>query len=346
MNANLTKLISSAAAVLAVGGSAFAQTKTCPPAPFEQGYGISNDKFPAAYNAAARIDVQNSWDVFLTGSFIYMYAEEVGLDLAIPQNATTLALDGSVVRQSFDFKPGFKVGLGLNFDFDNWVAYAEYTWLHETTTKSISGNYVTNWIHPVGTVGTPVPVSSMDSKWHLNMDMVDLVMSRPFYQGRKLTVLPFGGVRGAWIRQSFRINATPVATATAVVSHNQSHNWAVGPHAGCQGHWLLGCGFRMEGDMSGSVLFTRFTKVSVRDDLSTNNYRTMDYNTVRPMVDMNLGLGWGSYFDRQNYHFDLLATYDFSVLWGQNMMYALNSLTTPAADLHLQGLTITARFDF
>src|SRR5271157_2856702 len=145
MNTKFTKLISSAAAVLAVGGCAFAQTKACPPSPFEQGYGISSDKFPAAYNAASRIEVQNSWDIFATASFLYWYADQEGMDLAYSTGLTTASdpttvtnpLKGSYDIMPFDFKPGFKVGLGMNFDFDNWVAFVEYTWLHQKVTTQV-----------------------------------------------------------------------------------------------------------------------------------------------------------------------------------------------------------------
>ena len=68
------------------------------------------------------------------------------------------------------------------------------------------------------------------------------------------------------------------------------------------------------------------------------------------MADMSIGLGWGSYFACQDYHFDLLAPYDFNVMWGQNMMRQLvssYSYTVGApGDLQIQGLTVTARFDF
>ena len=371
MNANLTKLISSAAAVLAVGGSAFAQTtpKTCPPSPFEQGYGISNDKFPAAYNAAARVDVQNSWDVFMTASFLYWYADQEGMDIAYPTTNTGTVLtpyDVNYVTQKFEFKPGFKVGMGVNFDFDNWVASVEYTWFHQSTllgsiqppTDARGGTAVyamSSWYNNLA--GT-VYATNVVSKWRCNIDIADAVMSRPYYQGRKLTILPFGGVRGAFIRQNMRLDATTypaVDIAIPRVSHNHSNSWAVGPRAGFQGHWLLGCGFRMEGDVAGSVLYTRYTSVGHREDTGTNDTTSWvgydDYNTMRPMVDMGIGFAWGSYFDRQNYHLDLLATYDFNAMWGQNMMRALNntyytSSAWEAPDLHVQGLTFTARFDF
>jgi hypothetical protein len=369
MNVNLTKLISSAAAVLAVGSSAYAQQtvgsntygqqKAAAPTSassccFEQGYEICNDKFPAAYNAAARVDVQCSWDIYVTGSFLYWHADQDAMDLAYPYVSGDA--DGQVLMQKFSYKPGFKVGLGVNFDHDNWVGFVEYTWFHQKTdlksTAAPEGSawYMTSWFNDLY---TPTAVSS---NWKANFDILDATLSRPYYQGRKLTILPFAGLRGAWIRQSLKVDAA-VTSTTGYYSRNHSHSWAVGALAGMQAHWLLGWGCRFEGDVSGSILYTRYSKVSFNEydyaGLSYGSLNLHGFNTIRPMAGLTAGFGWGSYFDRQNYHLDLLATYDFNVLWGQNMMRYVatlaNSTSGPAAepaDLHLQGLTVTARFDF
>lgn len=66
---------------------------------------------------------------------------------------------------------------------------------------------------------------------------------------------------------------------------------------------------------------------------------------------MNLGIGWGSYLGCQDYHLDILATYDFQVFWNQNMMVQLADdvfIRTghAAANLYLQGLTVRTQFDF
>jgi len=360
MNVNLTKLISSAAAVLAVGSTSYAQQKAAMPATccFEQGYEICNDKFPAAYNAAARIDVQCSWDFFVTGSFIYWHVDQDAMDYAYLVNGDSIPVQSTVLVQDFDYKPGFKVGLGVDFDHDNWVGYVEYTWLHQKTNSGYESapatfNYVTPWLN-IDTLGEAEVVSSIGTSWRTNLDIVDAVLSRPFYQGRKLTVLPFGGLRGAWIRQDFTVNAIGDA-GTVFASKNRSHSWAVGARAGLQAHWMLGWGFRFEGDAAGSLLYTQYTKIrhnEFADGVSDLSIRYHEYNTVRPMADMSVGMGWGSYLDRQNYHFDLLATYDFNVMWGQNMMRELNNIVngsgavSDAGDLHLHGLTVTARFDF
>jgi hypothetical protein len=352
MNGNLFKLISSATAAFAVGSSAFAQSSaeccptSCPKVcTYEPGNGLCNDKFPAAYNAPARIDVKCSWDLFVTGSFIYWHADQDGMTLAYPAIAgSTVPAPGidRVMVQNFTYKPGFKVGLGANFDHDNWVGFVEYTWFHQTTTTSnqtaASGlNLYSPWF------STTANLTGLSSKWRTNLDILDATMSRPFYQGRYLTIVPFGGLRGAWIRQNLRLAGTSTVFSSPV-SHNHSNSWAVGPRCGLQSHWLLGWGFRVEGDVAGSLLYTRYTSVTHRDDTTNFTVGFNEFNTVRPMADMGLGLGWGSYFDCQNYHFDLLATYDFNVMWGQNMIrYAANQGQSYAglqpADLHLQGLT-------
>lgn len=119
---------------------------------------------------------------------------------------------------------------------------------------------------------------------------------------------------------------------------------------------IFGWGFRVEGDMAGSILFTRYTDVASSADPILNGSRPFsvsytDYNTIRFNNDMSVGLGWGSYFDCRNYHFDLLATYDFQIFWNQNMMRQLvdefqGTTSASAHNLYLQGLTVKAEFDF
>ncbi len=355
MNANFNQLIGSAAMIFAMSSTTFAQTNSCPPkkpAPccYEQGYGLCDDKIPPAYNGAARFDVQCAWDFFMTGSFIYWHADQEGMDLAYPEDlGTGYPLNDQIEIQKFEFKPGFKVGLGMNFEYDNWVGALEYTWFRQQTQTSKtapSGRHwqMTDWY----ATGGGIIATSFDSKWRTHFDVLDATMSRPYYQSRKITITPFGGMRAAWIRQSLYIKAI-FPGDRPWISDNHSHCWSVGPRAGLQAHWLLGAGFRMEGDFSGSLLFTRFTEVSHKEYRCSLKYR--DYNSLRPMTDMSVGLGWGSYFDHQNYHLDFLAAYDFNVMWGQNMMRSLvgtlnDGTTSEAANLHLQGLTATARFDF
>lgn len=378
MNTNLTNLISSTAAVLAMASSAFAQPSKqvpmkdngCPCTPFEQGMLLTNcENFPAAYNAAARTEVRCSWDVFFTADFLYWFVQQDGMDIGYNTTTSLGAIlppsNGLKASQQGGWQPGFKVGIGADFDIDHWVGYLEYTWLHASTSQSLtapSGQIINlgTWYGRYG-AALDHTAASVSSKWRVNLDMLDALVSRPYYEGRNLTITPFAGIRALWLRQNFRLSATAPITATLpgpIISHNQSKSWALGPRAGMQSHWLLGLGFRLEADAAAALLFQRYSTVAHRGDaISATPAGAGDliqykkYGCLRPIMDMGLGLGWGTYLDCQNYYLDLAANYDFLFFWGQNMMrhlvddYAYGIDGAPA-DLFYNGLTLTFRFDF
>jgi hypothetical protein len=225
--------------------------------------------------------------------------------------------------------------------------------------------------------------------WNLKTDFVDLSLARSYYSGTRLTVRPFFGARGAWIRQTLKTTFTeetiPVATLGGVLvssdpdlSQTQGgtiRSWGVGPRAGFESNWLVGCGFRLIGDASADVLYTRYdvkTTSSITslfypnlvpgtpiDDTSTDStgvesasasltQRHLD--VLRPHVDLEMGFGWGAYFDNSNWHVDLLATYGYQVFWDQNMFRDFTDdfsrTVNPNGNLYIHGLTLTARVDF
>jgi hypothetical protein len=202
------------------------------------------------------------------------------------------------------------------------------------------------------------------------LDLIDLVASRPFYQGRCVTVSPFAGLRSALIRQSMSVYLNEAATlfngtallgaapSQPLVSHNHSNSWSIGPRVGASSYCLFPQGFRLEGDMAASLLYTRYTSVKHSETVASTAFNPgpyhvayTDYSCVRPAAEFGLGLGWGRYFSNNDFHLDLSADYDFMIFWSQNMMRKLldDTLTGtgPApSDLFLHGLTATARFDF
>jgi hypothetical protein len=183
----------------------------------------------------------------------------------------------------------------------------------------------------------------------MNLDMLDLMVSRPFYQGTKLTINPFGGLRGLLLRQNLNINlGAPFVALT-------SKAWAIGPDMGVIGNWMFGTtGFRFEGKAAGSLLYTRYHKFSHKEmDTPTGLTVTStlpSMGAVRPIAEFGLGLGWGSYLSCNNYYIDISARYDFMLLWEQNVMRLFNSylqgFVDSPGDLQMHGLTASLRFDF
>ncbi len=340
---------------------------------FEQGMGLPANKYPAAYNAPAAICLKNAWDFNLFGSFIYWHASQDAMDIAyVPPNvtaSTTTAYGGSVAFQRVNYEPGFKVGFGFNTNHDGWVFRGEYTWLHQNISTSAitapllpsgaAGSWTAgDWFTYNPSFGTVNSGAAVSSSWKMNLDMVDAVFERPFYEGAMLTVTPFGGVRGLWLRQGLNIDLLNTAGVTTSSSNNSSSSWAVGPATGVGGHWLLGMGFRFEGNATASLLYTRYTTIS-HSEQDSNALLTgavgvsssiKNESAIRPIGQLNLGLGWGTYCCDDEFYFDIALDYEFINFWEQNVMRELvgqlQGRANAIGDLQMHGLTATFRFDF
>lgn len=360
--------------------------KPCPPVCYERGYATSLACTPNAYSSPAGIDA--GWDVFFTFNFTYWQAMQGGMDIAFPAQTTALSPVGTVTQsatgqsiytQDQEFKPGFQIGFGWNGLKDDWALYGEYTWVRGTTesTATPTAPGVTSVAGvTIGTQGILIPSSwlatdiytndptnAITSQWQYSFDVLDFQMSRPFYSGARFILEPFYGIRALWISQELDLTAnilnngvTPTAGVTRTANYD-SKSWALGPRVGFNGNWQLGYGIRFIGDSSMSLLFTRYTTLTqnVGSPDATlpplvTNFNSFD--ALRPNLDLSLGLGWGRYFKCQKYHFDLAATYDFSIFWEQNMMRYLADLTTSArvdgaaSNLYLHGLTLKTNFQF
>jgi hypothetical protein len=351
---------------------------------FHQGEDSLEDTCRPTYNYPANVGMKDHFGGFVTASYLYWFAGQEGMDLAT--TATFVEASGSVIPsqeqstsvfQNFKYSSGYKVGLGYNFNnYDNWMVRLDFTSLHEKSSQSVLAPqtptsapgaivlitdevlYFTSWFFQNAATSQAIAAEKLSSSWHLGLDLLDGVASRPYYQGKSLTISPFGGLRAAFIKQSLHISADSILNllppSEPVNSHNKSHSWGLGPRGGLEAHWLVGSGFRLQGNMGASLLFTRYTKVTHKEDPITLTYPVSygfkNYNCLRPMAEMNLGLGWLHYFGKC-VALDLSATYDFNYLWGQNMMRNLNDLniigTNAAANnLYLHGLTVSAALSF
>lgn len=344
-----------------------------------------SDQVPSAYNMSARIDPTRSYDLFLNASFIYWNVSQDNMDIGRPavfvaamEGVPTPVADAEVLVQSFDYHPGFKVGIGYGSDFDNWQVEAEYTYLHYGKTFNagssaasfsagdqilIANDWYVNLAPNAPTTPVQIQLAKMTSKWKMHLDMFDALLSRPFYQGQRVTVTPYVGLRALWLRQSFKIvsQLADDPAGVSAISENRSRGWALGPNLSAGLNWLLGKGFRFEFDAGMSLLYTRYTTLvhmeSLPSSVSTTalNGHWPERGYLRAINELGLGLGWGKYFSNKRFHIDFSATYDFMILWSQNMMrYTTSSLANFSSggyagaigDLYLHGLTLTGRFDF
>lgn len=333
---------------------------------------------PAGYNAPAGKALTSGWDLFTTASFLYWYVSQdymdVGRSAAYHAAGSVPAPDAKTEYPDFGYQPGFKVGVGLNSSYDGWYAFAEYIWLHQETDRSSNslptsmqgGDRVwipNDWFNTLSS-SSQAQAASLHTFWKMHLDMADLGLCRPFYEGRWFTVSPKAGLRGLWIRQEYKIDAYNALNLSAAPAYslNRSACWSIGPNIGAESYWLLGKGFNFQGSLSFSLLYTQYTTLSHKEyDSSFSGAALFPINgtfeeqgCLRSISQLGIGAGWGTYLKNHRYHVSLSAQYDFALFWAQNMMReTVSSLQSnlfgypdPAGDLSLHGLTIDGRFDF
>jgi len=319
------------------------------------------------YNQAARFDVNHCWSVFFDGSFLYWMAMEGGLDLiAVEDTVPSDPVHVSLAQMKYKYKPGFKAGIGLNFDTDDWDGWVEYTNFHSHTNRRISvGSSPSLIIIPVISTGGVAPnfaYTFVNEKWALKLNIGEAAVSRWYYVGQNLVFNTSFGGRGAWISQKLRFhlenpngsilgsNITPPGTISNFTYSSSS--WGAGPEVGLNTEWNMGGGFRLFGNGELDILFTRYNRrahlnsnMIVVSSLNDEYVTEKKINTLRTHVDLEMGLAWGWYFNCREWHFDLSASYGYQVFFNQNM-FLVQIAPLTENNLYIHGATAKARLDF
>ena len=337
----------------------------------------------ATIDSTSAIPVQKTSDLsyFVDASFTYWYVKEEGMDVAESAvlsggGQTFLSNEGTVFQQFFSYEPGFQVGGGIKGD--GWGLSTKYTWVRSKnkTNKSAPTNQtsipgigvwnVTDWFLQTTILGKSPTATHLSSDCHLALDIGDLLAENPIYEKKHVKVSGALGLRTVWIRQKMNIAMTQATASIGslylpeqpIHSLNNSHSWGIGPKIGLDTQFLLPKGFWVEGQFAASLLYTRFSSIKHYEQavstiaLNANGVtsRMGSYSAVRPVIESGLGIGWKT--DCWNkYSFDLKASYDFSLFWGQNVIRKMldeywTGTQAAASDLYLQGLTVEACFSF
>lgn len=327
---------------------------------------VKAGQLPAGYNASASYQTVDGWDVYITGDYLYWNWKQDSFklgDTVMASSSTSGRNDPIVVNPGY--ASGFQVGLGFNMPgMDDWNLYAEYTWYKNSgslSTSSDAGRVIRHRNNNTTALNYFNGTATADLHMHFNA--LDVMLKRPFYFGKKLTASFGAGLSALWITQKLDTTFSGLAgltSATATTPTNDSNNlkqssWSLGPKFGFESNWLLGYGFAILANVSGSVLFTNYdltdtfngsftvgsntTSFSVSNSNNGNNY-----DTLRPVTQMFLGLGWNMGFCDDSFRFGLSAGYDFDVYWNYDMLNFLGQGNN--GNMYLQGLNIQARFDF
>jgi len=347
-----------------------------------------------AYNAPARVEVDSCscWDFYFGASFIYWEAMQDNMEyaasLAAPASSTGFfSLGSGVVTQSeihghdFEYKPGFKILAGMNFDYDHWDGYAEYTWFSSNTHSSINSgsDSSTTRVGVTPVKGNPFMLDAVQTggnfsvaafndgsqEWKLSFQSLDAAIARTYYVGTKLIFRSILGARFAWFTQQAEQTFTNDGTlafaffpAGTYSSKQNFSSWGAGLMAGLNTKWMLGEGFSMLGNGSVDLLYTRVQTSNSKFSWQAVGSLPAIYNSpddrpdfVMPHMNLEFGFAWGSYLDCYKWHVDFAATYNFQVFWNANLFRQFTDfeaalISAPNGNLYMHGLNLSARVDF
>ncbi|NGX28883.1 MAG: hypothetical protein K940chlam1_01071 [Candidatus Anoxychlamydiales bacterium] len=342
---------------------------------YNQGYAICGNDLPSAYSAPGRIDVCEGFDAFVTASFIYWEALGDQLDLGIVRFATLDPQEFEIIKLNTEYKPGFKVGLGANLAHDNWDLYAQYTRFHASTSTTFNPSGA-----PSNTFQTTYFMAGFNGflfgdfnggikgVWSTDLDKIDLELARSFYLGTNLIFRPFIGGSVHWLDEKYDFNLS--YQNIPFFGNFATDSWAVGPRFGLGSSWLFYEGFRVFGYGAYDLLFCSNETTGSGSENENSGHipptvNILSYtlnkdkqNILRDVTELSIGLGWGSYFCSNKWHFDFAILYEAQKYSHTNYMsrYAqtksavsnasIANVQVKPGDLFLHGLTLTTRFDF
>ena len=307
----------------------------------------------------------------LSGSFIYWKPEQDDFNVGI--TGPRPSAHQKVHDFQSKYEPGFKAGIGTNFNYDNWVLFLEYTDFHTRQSNSRGSNsryplIVSPWVgitesdqnlyNPFASTSSEMLHSGVSNHWHFNFQMLDLSLSRAYYVGKKLVFNPFLAARGAKINQTLNVNfnyntvGSP-STTNLIYSHNKNNTQQIGPRFGLDMNFLVGHNFRFGGTVAGALLYTHYDlrHTELLNRASHSNIHSNPH-AFRFNCDMALQLGWRAYMSRHRRSIDLSFKYEALGFWNQNMMSGLAHILTnqgktiEGSNLYLHGGTFKLEFNF
>ena len=270
--------------------------------------------------------VSGGADIYVEASYIYWYMNELGLEYAGTNwnsNATfyanqpssdNLAPSGRVYTPGNKASSGFKVGAGMDFDYDGWDSGVVYTWYRNHHSSAVSTsldqsgvgvNNISN-LYTLGGIPTVAALqqfhlASASSEFKLALNVIDWEVGRSFFISPKLVLRPHLGMKGMWGHQYSNWMAVlngvddglypqanlelALADQSQVNSYNKQGTWGFGTRCGLDTSWMVAKWFSFFGEWSMTTLWQYMR--TTRSDVYTTVDGTIDNPTSLLVANYN-----------------------------------------------------------
>lgn len=161
---------------------------------------------------------------------LYWRASET-LDWVLNDNMNVTNQQVTYQTTSFNYTPGFRVGIGYETDWDTSLSYTRF---YTDTNDSASGNLVSGFLP--GKLTQTTPINSVNYFFQtgtvhfvIDYNILDWNIGKKFYPMESFMLHPIVGLRGGWINQT--INNT-FRAANSVTENLNNDFSGVGPKVG------------------------------------------------------------------------------------------------------------------
>lgn len=314
--------------------------------------------------------VNNGWDVFISADFIYWSPRIDGLGYEFTGfGSTSVSVPkGSVHHPSWSWEPGFKVGLGFGLGMDGWDVQGQYVWITSSDTASkgtgVAGQYpmwnvANNYNSPAYNASNVAPIESAKVHWSFYWNEIDANLGRNMWLSQYFATRPFVGIKATWSGTAYNLSYTRPDTVNLTTDQRDRMNmkqtqWGVGIETGMNNAWHFTKEFSLYADLCITGLFGTYT-VERKDteqqvpDNSNTEYTIIHTKnsptTLKPLLEMAIGLRYETWFADDEYHFLIQAGWEEVFLASYNQFLKLSEESNHG-DLSMQGLTVKVRFDF
>jgi hypothetical protein len=287
---------------------------------------------------------------FLTGEWLLWQFYEGGTDYATSFDGASQSLTGARNKNvSFDWKSGFRVGLGYIFERDDWDLYATYTQVNGKGKKEAHGNIFPLLLYQPGitSINAVNSVEDASAHWRIEFKNADLDLGREFFVSNRISIHPALGIKGAWIDQKLRVKYE-----NEYFVHARNDFSGVGPKLGIGTNWFLAPRFSIYGNIAGALLWGEFRlrQTQEQNDVDDVNLRS-HLQKLAPAAQIRAGFLWDAFFNRKRNHFGINLGWEMQYWWDQNQLERFTNTNLPtylrtSDDLSMQGLTLGLRFDY
>jgi hypothetical protein len=264
---------------------------------------------------------------------------------------------------SFDWDFGFRAGAAFIFHHDGMALSSQ--WTHFDTKAKDLGHgptpdvFIPIWSNPDFAPGMMLS-NRAKARWHLNLNQIDVMLSRPFRVSKYLVLNPEIGPSGLWLKQHYRIKyrRPPINPGHSHVRMTDEFS-AIGLRAGLDTRFGFPGGWGIFNETTLSLYYGEFQlhrketytlALPPHSELGDSVRKT--WRGVAPVLQMALGIRYDHSFHDDSMAVTFKLAWETAVYFSQNQFLRFvtpnmgNSIVPTQGDITLCGGTFSVGFVF